>query len=567
MDYTPGGPAMGRQILIVGGVAGGASAAARLRRLSEDARIVVFERGPHVSFANCGLPYFIGGEIAGKERLLVQSPEKLRAVFNLDVRVNSEVLALDRPNKQIEVRERLTGRTYRERYDDLILSTGAAPLVPPIPGIKRPGQFVLRNILDMEYIDDWVRDKAAQTAVVIGGGYIGLEMAEQLHRRGLRVSVVQSLPQVLAPFDPEMAALVHRELKMHGVALYLDNPVAGFEEPQPGETARASIVVLKRRERLPTDVVILGMGIRPETHLAKEAGLTIGARGGIRVDEHLRTSDRSIWAVGDAIEVRDWVTGEWSLIALAGPANRQGRAVADNILGRPAVYRGTLGTAVLRVFDLAAACTGANEIALRRNNIPFKSVHLHPNAHAGYFPGAQPIALKVLFSPVDGRLLGAQAIGRDGIDKRIDVLATALKASMTVHDLADLELAYAPPYGAAKDPINLAGMAAQNILNGDVKVVQWHEVAKFDPAKTIILDVREAKERAAGAIPNSKHIPLGELRERLAELPRDKEIIAHCQTGQRSYTACRLLSQHGFVCRNLAGSYQTWRSAQEGEDH
>jgi rhodanese-related sulfurtransferase len=379
----------------------------------------------------------------------------------------------------------------------------------------------------------------------------------------LQVSIAQSLPQVLAPFDPEMAALIHHEIRKHGVNLYLNNPVAAFDAPKAGEVARASVVVLQKGERLPADVVILGLGVRPESKLAADAGLEIGKRGGIRVDEHLRTSDPSIWAVGDAIEVKDGVTGQWSLVALAGPANRQGRIAADNIAGRKSTYRGTLGTAILRVFDLTAACTGANEAILRKNDIPFEALHLHPNAHAGYFPGAHPISLKVLFSTRDGRLLGAQAVGIDGVDKRIDVLATALAGKMTVDDLADLELCYAPPYGSAKDPINLAGMAAQNVLNGDVRIVQWSDVAGLDPVKTVILDVRDANERSAGAIPNSLHIPLGELRQRIAELPRDKEILAHCQTGQRSYNACRILQQHGFACRNLTGSYKTWRAATE----
>lgn len=554
---------MGKRILIVGGVAGGASAAARLRRLDEHADIVVFERGPHVSFANCGLPYFLGGEIADREKLLVQTPKKLKATFNLDVRVLNEVTAIDRKVKQIVVKELKSGREYRERYDDLILATGAAPLVPPIPGIHRQGQFVLRNIPDMDKIDSWIREKDARTAVVVGGGFIGLEVAEQLHRRGLKVSIVQSLPQVLAPFDPEMAALLHTEIRKHGIALYLDNPVRGFEAPKSGELAGASVVVLQKGKRLPADIVILGLGVRPESKLAVDAGLETGMRGGIRVDEHLRTSDPSIWAVGDTVEVRDVVTGQWSLIALAGPANRQGRTVADNIMGRPSVYRGSLGTAILRMFDLTAACTGANEATLKKYDIAAQTVHLHPNSHAGYFPGAHPISLKILFSPKDGRLLGAQAVGIDGVDKRIDVLATAIKAKMTVDDLVDLELCYAPPYGSAKDPINMAGMAAQNIMNDDVRVAQWREVAKLDPAKSVVLDVRDDAERRGGAIPNSLHIPLGVLRQRLAELPRDREIIAHCQTGQRSYTACRILQQHGFACRNLTGSYKTWKAATE----
>ncbi len=553
------------RLLIVGGVAGGASAAARARRLSESAEIVMFERGPHVSFANCGLPYYLSREIADKKKLLVQSPERLKAVFNIDVRTHCEVLRIDRELREIEVKDLRTGASTRERYDALLLSTGAAPLVLPIPGIQGEGIFTLRSITDMERIDDFISNHQSQRAVVVGGGFIGLEVAEQLHRRGLQVSVVEALPQVLLPLDPEMAELVHLELRKHGVGLYLNDPVVGFAPPTQGEadaTAR-QVVQLRSGARLPADVVILGLGVRPETKLAKEAGLTLGERGGIRVDEHLQTSDPHIWAVGDAVEVPHGVTGQSSLIALAGPANRQGRIAADNIFGRPTKYRNTIGTAILRIFDLTAAVTGANEATLKRANLPYRMVHLHPNSHAGYFPGAKPIALKILFSPGDGKLLGGQAVGSDGVDKRIDVLATALKAGMTVDDLADLELAYAPPYGSAKDPINLAGMAAQNLLVGDVEGIYWHQLAD-EMAQTptpILLDVREQRERDEGFIPQSIHIPLGELRQRLHELPQDRPVIAYCQSGQRSYVACRMLKQHGFRCKNLSGAYKTWNIA------
>jgi rhodanese-related sulfurtransferase len=359
-----------------------------------------------------------------------------------------------------------------------------------------------------------------------------------------------------------MAAWLHADLRANGVALHLNDPVVSFEPPSEQEPARASIVVLKSGQRLPADSVVLGLGVKPEVGLAKDAGLEIGKLGGIRVNEHLRTSDPYIWAVGDAIEVRDGVTGQWALIPLAGPANRQGRIAADNILGRPSRYEHTWGTAILRLFNLTAACTGANEKSLRRAAIPFQAIHLHPGSHAGYYPGAEPIALKVLFAPDTGKLLGAQAIGHEGVDKRIDVLATALKAGMTVHDLAELELAYAPPYGSAKDPVNLAGMAAQNVLAGDVALAQWNEVASLNPSTTLLLDVRRPDERARGFIPGSTHIPLDELRQRLSELPRDREIIAYCQSGQRSYIAARVLSQHGFRVRNLTGSYRTWRATQ-----
>jgi NADPH-dependent 2,4-dienoyl-CoA reductase/sulfur reductase-like enzyme/rhodanese-related sulfurtransferase len=564
---------MKKRILIVGGVAGGASAAARARRLCEQCEIIVFERGPHVSFANCGLPYFVGGEIAAQDDLLVQTPQSLKARFNLDVRVNTEVVGIERGTRRVKARDLETGREYEEPYDALILSTGATPLRPAIPGIDRPSHFVVRSIPDVERIMAWSKGCDRCRAVVIGGGYIGLEMAEQLRRRDFEVSLVEAFPQVMAPLDPEMAAWLHQELRANKVALHLGDPVVAFEAPGAKEPARASIVALKSGRRLPADSVILGLGVKPETGLAKAAGLEIGERGGIRVNEHLQTSDPDIWAVGDAIEVRDAVTHQWALIPLAGPANRQGRIAADNIFGRPSRYEGTFGTAILRLFNLTAACTGANEKVLRKAGIPCQALHLHPGSHAGYYPGAEPIALKILFAPDTGKLLGAQAVGHDGVDKRVDVLATALKAGMTVDELADLELAYAPPYGSAKDPVNLAGMAAQNVLARDVQLAQWNEVSAparvsetvvaspgkpQEPNGFILLDVRRPAERAKGFIPGSVHIPLDELRERMDELPRQPDIIVHCHTGQRSYFACRILSQHGFRVRNLSGSYRTW---------
>ncbi len=550
------------RLVIIGGVAGGASAAARARRLSEEAEIIVLERGPHVSFANCGLPYFVGGEIVNEEDLLVQTPKSLHSRFNLDVRVNSEVVSIDREAKTVNVRDLANGREYALPYDALVISTGAALLTPPIPGIEREGHFTVRNVPDVVRIKSWINENEGTRAVVVGGGYIGLEMAEQLVRHGgVSVSLVEALPQVMAPLDPEMAAWLHLELKQHGVELCTGSAVAAFEAPSDAEPARASIVVLKDGRRLPADVVILGMGVKPESALAKAAGLEIGERGGIRVNQRMQTSDSAIYAVGDVVEVRDVITGAWSLIPLAGPANRQGRIAADNIMGRSASYQGTQGTAVLRLFGLTAGCTGANEKTLRAAGIACEVLHMHPASHAGYYPGAEPIAMKVLFAPDTGKLLGAQAVGRDGVDKRLDVFATALKAGMNMNDLAELELAYAPPFGSAKDPVNLAGMAAQNVLAGDVALAQWHEIATLDPAKTLVLDVRRADERAKGHIPGSMHIPLDELRGRLSELPKDKEIIASCQSGQRSYFACRLLAQHGFKVRNLAGSWRTFSTA------
>jgi NADPH-dependent 2,4-dienoyl-CoA reductase/sulfur reductase-like enzyme/rhodanese-related sulfurtransferase len=552
---------MPKRVLIVGGVAGGMSAATRLRRLDEFAEIVIFERGPFVSFANCGLPYHLGGEIADRGKLIVQSPQRLKQVFRLDVRANTEVVAIDRTAKTVTARHVTSGELTTEKYDDLILATGAAAVIPPTPGIRRPGHFTLRTIPDMDGVMGWINAHAAKTALVLGGGFIGLEAAEQLHRRGLTVTVVEKNPQVLTPLDPEMAAHVQAELKKHGVRLELSNPVERFEDARPDETAAVSVAVLADGARIPADVVVVGVGVRPESTLAKDAGLEIGSTGGVKVNTRLQTSDPHIWAVGDVIEVTHGVTGMPAVIPLGGPANRQGRIVADNLSGNASHYRGTLGTAVVRVFDVTAAVTGANEALLKRTNTPFQVVHLHPNSHAGYYPGAKPIALKVLFDPQSGKLLGAQAVGEDGVDKRMDVLATALFAGMTIDDLAELELCYAPPFGSAKDPINLAGMAAQNVTGGLVTVAQWHEVAALIAAGAVVVDVREPGERDGGVIPGSVSIPLGSLRERLGELPKDKELLVHCASGQRSYNACRVLTQHGFNCRNLTGSFRTWKAA------
>jgi NADPH-dependent 2,4-dienoyl-CoA reductase/sulfur reductase-like enzyme/rhodanese-related sulfurtransferase len=551
-----------RRLVIIGGVAAGASAAARARRLSEETEILILERGPHISFANCGLPYFIGGEIKEHDKLILQTPESLGKRFNLDIRVLSEVELIDREAKEIEVKDLRTGKRYRERYDSLILSVGASPLKPPILGIDQPGHFTLRNIPDMDAILGWIEEKGASNAVVVGGGYIGLEVAEQLHLKGLNVTIAEALPQVMAPLDPEMAAYLHKELKDKNIDLHLNDGVSHFEVPNSNSSAKASIVVLKSGKRLPADLVILGLGVRPEIRLAKDAGLDIG-QFGIRVDEHMRTNDPNIWAVGDVVEVKNAVTGMWSVIPLAGPANRQGRIAADVIFGRTSTYKGTWGTALLKLFNLTAGSTGANEKSLKLANIPYLVVHLHPNSHAGYYPGASTIALKVLLSPESGKLLGAQAVGHDGVDKRIDVLATALQAGMSIYDLAELELGYAPPYGSAKDPINLAGMIAENMLHGDLETIQWHEVQGKQIEGALILDVRSEKERQAGAIPDSVHIPLPDLRNRLDELPKDKELIVYCQSGQRSYYATRLLLQKGFKAYNLSGAYQTWKTAAE----
>ena len=554
-----------KTILIVGGVAGGATAAAHARRMSEEAEIIIFERGPHVSFANCGLPYYVGGEIKEKEDLLVQTPENLRHRFNLDVRVMSEVTIIDPLNKRIEVSSTTSNEKYWKSYDELILSTGAKPLKPPIPGIDRPGHFTVRGIPDVESINEWITRQKARRAVVIGGGFIGLEMTEQLQKSGLQVSVVEAIAQVMSPLEPEMTGWLHQELQNNGIDLHLGDPVDQFIAPKKDDPTAASIVELKSGAQLSADVVILGLGVQPETTLAKKAGLKIGEKGGIQVNEFLGTSDPHIWAIGDAVEVQDFVTQEPVLIPLAGPANRQGRIVAENIFGNHIKYPGTCGTSILRLFECCVASTGANEKTLKRLNLQYDVVYLHPPSHATYYPGAHKLSMKILFHPENGKLLGAQIVGQDGVDKRIDVLATALKAGMTVHDLEDLELAYAPPFGSAKDPVNLAGMVAQHVVHHDIQNTQWNEIENLDSSQSILLDVRDADEHDLGFIPNSQHIPLPELRKRIDELPKDKEIIVYCQTGQRSYFASRFLIQKGFKAKNLSGAYRTWKIANQNK--
>ena len=547
-----------KKIVIVGGVAGGASVAARARRLSEESEIIIIQRGRHVSFANCGLPYHIGGEIKNREELLIQTPEGLKRRFNLDVRTESEALSIDRENQQLTVKNLRTGEIYQESYDDLVLSPGAEPLVPPIPGIDRAGHFTLRIIRDMDGIMHWNEEVKPEKAVVIGGGFIGLEMVEQLSKLGMQVSLVEAQDQILPPLDPDMALWMQQELQEKNVSLYLNSMVIGFEAPQEHESAKASVVVCEDGTRLEADLVILSMGVRPEIKLAKSAGLKIGELGGIRVNDHMRTEDPHIWAVGDAIEVRNPVTKEWALIPLAGPANRQGRLVADNIMGRHASYRGTWGTAVVRAFDLTAACTGANEKQLKQAGIGYESVHVHPYSHVGYYPGAELLEIKLLFSPEDGRIYGAQIIGKDTVERRLDVLATAIQGGLTVDDVAQLELCYAPAFGAPKDPVNLAAMAARNIVKGDMKVAQWYEVDKLN-GDSLLLDVRDKEENQESAIPNAINIPLDELRDRLDELPKDKNIIVQCFSGHRSYFAYRMLRLHGFKVRNLTGGIRSWQ--------
>ena len=542
------------KLLIIGGVAGGASAAARSRRLSEDADIVVFERGPDVSFANCGLPYYIGGEIAERDELLVTTPERLRSRFKLDVRTRSSVEAIDRIAKTVRVRDLASEREYDETYDKLILATGAAPFRPSIPGIDLPGVFTLRNLQDTDRIKARV-DRGVKQAVLLGGGFISLELAENFVRRGIATTVVEKGGQILTPFDKEMTTPIVQELAAKGVTLLLGQSAESLKQ-----TAVGLEVCLISGQRLPAQLVIFGVGVRPENKLAIDADLEVGPRGGIRVNEYLQTSDQNIYAVGDAIEVKDFVSGDRTQVPLAGPANRQGRIAADNVFGRAVRYRGTQGTAIVGVFDTTAAMTGASEKVLRRANLPFRKVYIHPTHHAGYYPGAQTMSLKLLFDPMTGRVLGAQIVGGAGVDKRIDVLAVAIQAGMTVFDLEQMELAYAPQYGSAKDPINMAGFVAGGLLRGDHPQVDVEEIFSAPAARQpFLMDVRTPEEFASGHIPGAVNIPVDDLRSRLGDLPTDRKIASYCHVGQRGYLATRILLQAGFPAANIGGGYETYK--------
>jgi len=537
------------KIVIVGGVAGGATAAARVRRLREDAEIVVLERGPYVSFANCGLPYHVGGDIPNREALLLQSPEGLRSRYRLDVRVRHEVLAIDRGRRELVVRDLAAGKDYRENYDKLILSPGAAPLRPPLPGIDHPKIFTLRTVPDIDRIKAAV-DAGAQSAIVVGGGFIGLEMTENLVRRGLNVHLVEMLDQVMPPLDREMAELLHQKLLAEDVDLHLGDAVAAFGERGNRVTAR-----LKSGKELAADLVVLAIGVRPESNLAKNAGLELTERGAIRVNARMQTSDPGIFAVGDVVAVTDWVTRQETVVPLAGPANRQGRIAADNACGRDSKFRGVQGTSVVGLFGLTAGMTGASEKTLKRCGMAYEKIYLHPAQHVGYYPGAVPMTIKLLFSPTDGKVLGSQIVGADGVDKRIDVLATAIQSGMTVYNLEELELAYAPQYGAAKDPLNMAGFIAANVLRGDAAIVHVDALTNDD----VIIDVRSPSEFETGGVTGAKNIPLQDLRARHGELPRSHRIVLYCQVGMRSYVAARLLGALGYDARNISGGYRTWR--------
>jgi len=546
----------------VGGVAGGASCAARLRRLDEKAEILMVERGPYVSYANCGLPYHVGGVIEKESSLLVASEKTFREQFAVDCRTLCEAIRISPQQKTVDLRDAATGAVTTESYDKLVLSPGASSIRPPLPGIDLPGIFEVRTVPDARSIREWIEKgslflggmnsysgfqtvRPKTRAVVVGGGFIGLETAENLVHRGFDVTLVEMGDQILAPLDREMALVVERFVERHGIRLALGDGVAGF---QP--SANGNLEVRTQSGKVhPADVVILALGVRPDTTLARTAGLEIGQRGGIRVDDRMRTSNPDIFAVGDAIEVKDFVTGEWSLVALAGPANRQGRIAADVIAGRDSRYRGTQGTAIIGLFGATAAWTGVSEKTLDRlGDQDHEKIYLYPNSHAGYYPGARPIAMKVLFRKSDGRLLGAQALGEDNVDKRISALAMALQMGATIYDLEEAELCYAPQFGSAKDPVNFAGMVAADVLRGDMPLVHW------DTARTgFLLDVREPAELAVENVPEALDIPLGQLRARLGELPRDREIHVICRSGQRAYLATRILLQNGFKARNISG--------------
>jgi len=552
------------KVVIVGGVAGGASCAARLRRLDENAEIIMVEKGPYVSYANCGLPYYVGGVIEKETSLLVASEQMFKSVFGIDVRSNCEAVSISAEDKTIDLRNVETGEVITESYDKLVLSPGAASIHPPLPGIDLPGIFQVRTVPDVRAIKEWIEGgttflagmsnysgiqmkKPTRRAVVVGGGFIGLEMAENLVHLGFEVTVLQLLPQILGPLDPEIAVTVEEYIRGHGVQLELGDGAAEFEQLESG-----SIDVKTSSGNTHTaEVVILAIGVRPETALAKTAGLEIGERGGIRVDDQMRTSNPDIFAVGDAIEVKDFVTGEWSLVALAGPANRQGRIAADVIAGRDSSFRGTQGTAIIGLFGGAVAWTGVSETTLERlGDTDYERVYLYPNSHAGYYPGAKMIGLKVLFRKSDGKVLGAQALGEDGpaVDKRISALAIAIQMGATIYDLEEAELCYAPQFGSAKDPVNFAGMVAANILEDGMPVSHWDELEG-----AFLLDVRQPVELVIESVPGAVNIPIGQLRSRMEELPKDKEIHLICRSAQRAYYAQRMLAQHGFKVRTLSG--------------
>lgn len=548
---------MSKKVLIVGGVAGGASAAARLRRLDETADITIFERGGSVPFANCGLPYYVGGVIADRDALLVQTPESLYRRFRINVKIHHEVISIDRKRKQIAVKNLITDKQFIEDYDVLILSPGAKAIVPPIPGIESIDCFALRSMEDVDKITSYISMNKPRKALVIGCGLVGLEIIENLVDIGIDVTGVARNKQIMSALDYEMAVPIQNHLRQKGVKLLLNNEVKAFEN---GEA------IMRNGEKAAFDFVITSLGVVPNSNLAKEAGLALGVQDTIVVDDHMRTSDEKIYAVGDVVQVRDFVTGQPAFKPLAGPANKQGRCAADNICGIPSTYKGTLGSAIVKVFDLTVGLTGSNEKNLKKAEIPYHVCWLHPASHATYYPGAKVITLKVIFHKETGLILGAQAVGEEGVDKRIDVLSTAIRAGMTIRDLQEIELTYAPPFSSAKDPINMAGYIGANIMDGYNPPLNWYEVDELDREEGLLLDVRTPEEFFAGNIRGSLNIELDELRERITELPENKEkrIYIYCRAGLRGYIAVRILQQYGYKnVYNLGGGWLTYDSARE----
>ena len=544
------------KIIIIGGVAGGATTAARIRRVDETAEIILLEKGKYISYANCGLPYYIGGVIEERDKLFVQTPEAFSTRFRVDVRTENEAIFIDRKRKTVTIRQS-SEDTYEESYDKLVISTGASPVRPPLPGIDLSGIFTLRNVTDTDRIKEYIKSHAPRKAVIVGAGFIGLEMAENLHTQGAKVSIVEMGNQVMAPIDFSMASLVHQHLMDKGVNLYLEQAVASFSREGKGLK-----VTFKNGQSISADIVILSIGVRPETSLARAAELTIGPAGGIAVNDYLQTSDESIYAIGDAIEFRHPITGKPWLNYLAGPANRQGRIVADNVLGAKIPYEGSIGTSIAKVFDMTVASTGLPGKRLRQEEIDYMSSTIHPASHAGYYPDAMPMSIKITFDKKTGRLYGGQIVGYDGVDKRIDELALVIKHEGTIYDLMKVEQAYAPPFSSAKDPVALAGYVAEDIITGKTNPVYWRELRDIEMENKFLLDVRTPDEYSLGSLPGAVNIPLDELRDRLAELPKDKMIYTFCAVGLRGYLAYRILTQHGFdKVRNLSGGLKTYRAA------
>lgn len=540
------------KIVIIGGVAGGASAAARARRLSEDAEIIILERGRYPSFANCGLPYYVGGEIKSRDKLLVAPIEMLRERHRLDVRIRSEVMSINRNEQTVRVQNLETGESYEESYDKLIIATGASPFRPPVPGIDGSRILELRDLNDADRMHAYATS-GARRAVIVGAGFIGIEVAENLVRRGIHVTIVELSDQILPPWDREMIGPVDSHLRKQGVDVLLENSVEAF-----GETDSGLMIRLKSGGTLDVDFAVVCIGVRPESRLAQESGIKCGERGGIITNEHMQTSDDNVYAVGDVVQTSCFVSSTPIQIPLAGPANRQGRIAADHIFGRDSTYRGTQGTAVVGIFGMTAAMTGLSEKSLIRTHTAYEKIYIHPSDHAGYFPDAQQMMLKLLFDPKTGIILGAQGVGTTGVDKRIDVLAIAIQAGMTVYDLEEVELCYAPQYGHAKDPINMLGFVASGVLRGDQPIIQVDTLSSYSAESLLLLDVRTAAEFAAGHIPGAKNIPIETLRERVSELPRDRKIATYCKVGQRGYYATRILDQLGFDAANISGGFQLW---------